>query len=651
MLLPLIAASLALCQETQAKPVFGTASPETTSGPTTSPVQIGANLEGITDWSFSNFFADLVKQSRGFGPPSTPWSGTVSVDANGWPTEDFGVILATWTGMKNIGGTYKISFNCSTTPTISLVASPGVIQNELRNPTTGIVTADLVYPEGGGQLMLGFTGTVHGVQNLHVMRPGYVVGAEFTTPILNQLKQFNTFRFMDWAATNASPQIAWANRTLSTNPTYANGNQVPWEACIDICNQLNHDAWINVPHMANDAYVASLAHLFHTKLNPGLHVYIEYSNEVWNWGFEQAQWNLQQAQADVAAGDPDLNYDKVNDSYTWAARRIAKRIKTISDQFKTEYGASAFQSTVRPVLATQVEWPAYWLVDGLNFLNARYGAPSNYLYACAGAPYFNLGDANDQTDLTEPQVIAALSSSVNEMAQDLNIEACETLSRYNNLQFVAYEGGPDTFGPNDVAAKSASAADPKMRTLVDRYMQTWLGYGGGLFNWYCGGATNYDTAYGTWGLTDDIADTNSQKLLAIQDTTALKTVTLNQGIPVPGSIDPRHYCMRDTDWKTEGVLNLSPTDWRGNYRDYLLRVETGGTKSVTLLVSTPYSDVLLNLYINNAKIGSIKIPYTGGYSASIVTAGVPVALGAGMNVLRVQIGAGSGCNVSSIGVR
>ena len=97
----------------------------------TVPVKIGANLEGIADWSYSNAFADLMKQSRTFGTPSTPWAGKVQVDAEGWPKEDFGVVLATWPGVKNVGGTYKIQFQCKSLPAIRLVSSPGTIEESM----------------------------------------------------------------------------------------------------------------------------------------------------------------------------------------------------------------------------------------------------------------------------------------------------------------------------------------------------------------------------------------------------------------------------------------------------------------------------------------------------------------------------------------
>ena len=71
--------------------------------------------------------------------------------------------------------------------------------------------------------------------------------------------------------------------------------------------------WLNVPAKANDEYIAKLAQLVKfgsdgdqpytsaqdkpvfAPLNPGLKVYVEYGNELWNWapGFQGYRWALE----------------------------------------------------------------------------------------------------------------------------------------------------------------------------------------------------------------------------------------------------------------------------------------------------------------------------------------------------------------------
>lgn len=41
------------------------------------------------------------------------------------------------------------------------------------------------------------------------------------------------------------------------------------------------NAWISIPHLADDDYITELANLLKDNLRPDIKVLIEYSNEVW----------------------------------------------------------------------------------------------------------------------------------------------------------------------------------------------------------------------------------------------------------------------------------------------------------------------------------------------------------------------------------
>jgi hypothetical protein len=139
-------------------------------------------------------------------------------------------------------------------------------------------------------------------------------------------------RFMDWNSTNASPVEAWTDRRrpshafkvgiLNPQPP-AQGfpgdrdTGVAYEHMVALANATGKDLWINVPHLASDDFVTKLAQLLRygsdgsnpytspqanpvfPPLQPGLRVYLEYSNEIWSGGnaFAQGEWAAQQAQA------------------------------------------------------------------------------------------------------------------------------------------------------------------------------------------------------------------------------------------------------------------------------------------------------------------------------------------------------------------
>ena len=118
-----------------------------------------------------------------------------------------------------------------------------------------------------------------------------------------------------------------------------------WEYAVRLANETNTDMWICVPVAATDDYIAKLAQLIRygsdgtnpytspeanpvwAPLNPGLKVYVEFSNEVWNTAgaFPQSGTNREAAVTEVNAGNSPLNFDGDTDPTRLAARRSAKR--------------------------------------------------------------------------------------------------------------------------------------------------------------------------------------------------------------------------------------------------------------------------------------------------------------------------------------
>ena len=103
---------------------------ERKSAPATQPAipkksLMGVNVEGLRDYSRSMMLIDAMKTSRLFASPNKPWSGTVPLDANGWPTSDAGVVVMTES--INAGGVYR--FSCTGPAVVKAVASPADVKN------------------------------------------------------------------------------------------------------------------------------------------------------------------------------------------------------------------------------------------------------------------------------------------------------------------------------------------------------------------------------------------------------------------------------------------------------------------------------------------------------------------------------------------
>src|SRR4029077_19532514 len=151
-------------------------------------------------------------------------------------------------------------------------------------------------------------------------------------------------------------------------------------------------------------------------LDPDRVVYVEYSNEVWNGIFSQYSQNYNAAQAEVATGNSPLNADGETNGVYLAWRRVAKRLKEISDDFKNVWGASAINARVRPVLAGQFA-NTLTIQQGLEFIERTYGAPGQYIYGVAEAPYFGFSSLdNSSNSLTVTQIINAMQGSINSKA-------------------------------------------------------------------------------------------------------------------------------------------------------------------------------------------------------------------------------------------
>ena len=109
---------------------------------------------------------------------------------------------------------------------------------------------------------------------------------------------------MDWGHTNHSPIVEWSDRRKPWHQTQAGEYGVAMEYWIQLSNLLQKDPWICVPHQASDDYIRKMARMFRDQLDPNLTIYLEYSNEVWNWSFQQSHWN-------VDNGPGNLSYPRI----------------------------------------------------------------------------------------------------------------------------------------------------------------------------------------------------------------------------------------------------------------------------------------------------------------------------------------------------
>lgn len=491
--------------------------------------RIGVNLAGVSDYSATHEFVDLVMQSRGFGLPNAPWSTTpISLDPNdGWPLQDFGMVVMTGQDKTvGLGGTYTIKYKGPAGAKVEAIGgTPGTLSNHTYNATTQQHTWSFAFPEGGKQMFLSFTATEGKLKDLKIIRPGYDVDLPptYTREYLAQLSRFSTLRFMDWVHTNSEDDVSkrwddpapltWANRATIHGKRAAIQTgmvpSMPWERAIQLANLTGSDMWINIPLNASPDYVTNLARLIKKTLAVNLKVYVEYSNEVWNSGFVALNYNKDAALAALSASNKTtkIDYDgKTAPTYQWvlAYRYYAERSMQISELFRAEF-PDQMMSRIRPVLAWRAAGGAGDVDDMFNFLQEAYGKlPSNYFYAYAGAPYYNLGDKQTVDGLTTDAVLTAMEARIPKVPTSYQYERNAATAKKYGMDFISYEGGPDTMGAGSLESKAAANRSPRMLDMCKTYLDDWSKSGGGLFMWFHSGAGTWNTSAGSWALAESM---------------------------------------------------------------------------------------------------------------------------------------------------
>lgn len=539
-----------------------------------SPTPLGVNLEGLADWSRALMFTDAMKTARRFGAPDKPWEPTVPLDERGWPTQDAGSCIIT--DVPGIGGTYRLSFKgrADVKPRSEGVA----VRNLAYDAGADLSTADVVVEPSATNLWLSWENTSGGVRNVRLLRPSPrgTASGRFNADFLRQLAGFQVLRFMDFTATNNNPVGTWAARTRLEDATYAGERGGPWECVADLANTTGRDVWINIPDQADDDYVRSLARYLHGALRFEINVYVEYSNEVWNGMFQQAQRNLAAARAEAARPGSRLTVpvspddDPKNETF-WAWKRTAARLMEIAAIFREEWGTASMGSRIRPVLAGQFANPFMFQLQ-LDFIRRHFGPPADHLYGIAVAPYVYLPeDLQKKRGLTKDDVLGALAAGVDALNRG-GYTACVTVARWNGLGMLAYEGGPDVGqAEENLAAKVAANRDDRMADILSRYIGGWWRSGGGLFTYYT--LTSPFSRWGCWGLTDDVtAPKDPPKMRALRRLAGSPPPAVAVGTRVPGRITGATPAVERWAKVRDGGVEGSPVGSVGpdSHLDYLV---------------------------------------------------------------------------------
>lgn len=513
-------------------------------------LRIGMNLSGISDYEPGYPFVNvmwgarpwLTRNATGGGPWTTQQIDKAEFDENGYPLE---VPLQTGGGPAQIVFTV-LPNTLKPGPYVLLYEGEGTITasgaTKMRRSTPGRIELDMAMRPEGVVEEINIRRSVRGnhIRNIRIVPAQYENEDLARRPFLPEFLEFcrgwHCLRFMDYLSTNNNIEMAWAQRKRQAFYTQIGvggdalglfGDPMPawnrkWssgialELCIDIANRTQTDAWICVPHLADPDYIRQMAELVKATLDPGLKVYLEYSNELWNWMFLQAQWMLRSklaADLVVSGGaKPPWKGQRTPDRFVngivapGAGEGIdhPERIGALfSHCFKI--WEDVFSGPARSRLVRVCAVQGHWLDASRRTLNwvMRNGGCD----ALATSGYFGAGDEiytrweAAGARLTADQVLDDMRAVI--VQEERITRANAEMAKRAGVRFIIYEGGQhlQPKGQVEVSYGGALAAvqrHPAMYALYEEHLRNYARHGVDLFCAF-NSVSRQGTRWGSWG--------------------------------------------------------------------------------------------------------------------------------------------------------
>jgi len=297
---------------------------------------LGINLAEVVGWSTELPFIDVMHNAtRWIGHLPNQWGGLDEDDlfeagvlnADGWPNGvprnarrvSTSVLVDLPAEMTSTAGTWHARWEG--TAYLGFAGSA-------RNVRYGDNSATFSFEPGHGGVLIEFNrGSVLNLSIVHERHLNrFVAGEVFNPDWLARVGDLEQLRFMDWTLTNNSEVSGWHERARVADYSWSRRG-VPLEILIRLANDTGAEPWFTLPHLADDEYVWQFALMVHDALDPELRAWFEFSNEVWNWSFAQADWAEQNARG---------RWDREWGWVQFAAVRAAEVMRVIDTVYEAE---------------------------------------------------------------------------------------------------------------------------------------------------------------------------------------------------------------------------------------------------------------------------------------------------------------------------
>ncbi|MFW6031996.1 MAG: hypothetical protein ACOCTI_01320 [Phycisphaeraceae bacterium] len=503
--------------------------------------EIGINLSGVRYYARELPFIDLMKGAGWNKGTPFNYDGDIDVRDDGYPSE------------IRSGQAYRLFDKPAGVPGGRYV---------LLYDGQGNVDIDGGYNRSAGRIEVSFEGSdtksrrfirIHStdagdpVRNMRLVPAAQESTYRSGTPekpfrqqFLDNWDMMDSYRYMDWQDTNASPLERWDQRTLPTDSTQASDYGVALEHQIQLSNQTGKKPWFTVPHLADDNYIRNMATMIRDNLDPNLNARIEYSNEVWNWSFEQAHWAATQG---VELGLDD-EWGTLSQQRFYAQR--SKEMFQIFEDVFTQGGTNP-DGLNRLTRVLSGHAGNSWVIERA----LEHGGVADHVDAIAIAPYIQ-GTLHDQSE-TPGEVYNATGEELKEMTWeerfdwywgqlDKAVEDMEShaqIAEQLGVDLFAYEGGQHLVAHGDLNQDTELVnlfmemnRRPEMRELYRRYLEEWERVGGDDFMLFA--STSGFGSFGSWGLKEyeDQPLSETPKLQGVLDYLAAR----EEPIPEPAGL-------------------------------------------------------------------------------------------------------------------
>ena len=528
---------------------------EISQGEGTDNPALAMGLMGIADWSTQMPFVNIFKQARpwiGFEKESTEWGGISfeqlyqvgALDDYGWVKKipknvNFVRSVIHWnseTAEQYRKGDYIISYQGTGEITVSNLEGPLTITSvkngiiEFFYPGSGLIAIDIFSSDTDSN--------GNYIRNISLYRKEHSwlqeIGAIFNPDWIKKIRDLRTVRFMDWMETNNSTQSSWQNRPKFEDAFWSHKG-APLEIMIALSNHINADPWFNMPHLATDEYISNFATAVKESLNPQLKVYVEYSNEVWNWIFDQAHWAHKQSQlrwGNVEAGWVQYYAIKAaNMARLWGEifgpkgrerliRVLSMHTGWLGLEEKILYAPAWVQENKNRKDFPYKSFEAYGVTGyfdgGFSGEKSKNGLLKNWLKrskkrfqrGLTNFPYEDVIQLSIK-ELRNGGVTGNKAGSIAEIADQTKYHA--NIAKKHDLKLVMYEGGTHVVGIGD-DVEDQELTDyfihlnnsSQLAELYNDLFRTWHKYGGTLFNAFLDVSSH--SKWGSWGALQHLGD-------------------------------------------------------------------------------------------------------------------------------------------------